>query len=372
MRRLPLLMGSLSLAFLYACEPAPSLLQVDPSFAKSGGGPIKVDATDPTEAPQDTTLTIRILGSGFEAGASAAFLLNGAPTPGVVTNRTRFVSETELEADVTIALDAEVALYDVEVASKGRRRRGVGTELFSVVQKQNGPESGPAETAFADDAGHRIFSDGEGAYLPVRKQQRVETEVTTAGQHWLRLNERSGRALCVAFPDAASDAEIYSASDWTDFVARSGGSTELGQTFCSLVTMHTRDHSHPDNLAGMDLDPTTPDRLNVQTSGGVINLMELDPNDSWEWRLLFDDKHTSVNGGDRRNGVCIRYNGDGSWTLGNDPSLDDFTEDDSACDGMDDWVNLIRVTLGGTNEPATYTHVARFRMPFRYTVTPLF
>ena len=38
---------------------------------------------------------------------------------------------------LTITLDAQIALYDVEVTSSRGRRRGVGTELFAVVEKTN-------------------------------------------------------------------------------------------------------------------------------------------------------------------------------------------------------------------------------------------
>ena len=141
MPRLRALLAALSLATIVACDSSLSAPDIDPSFAKGGGGaPIKVQATDPTGAPQDTTVEVRVLGSGFDQESRAAFLLAGSPTPGVVTNDTRFVSDVELVAEITIALDADVALYDVEVASLGRRR-GIGTELFAVLQKGGGPPS---------------------------------------------------------------------------------------------------------------------------------------------------------------------------------------------------------------------------------------
>lgn len=373
MPRLRALIAASLLATAVACESNPSDIEIAPTWSKGGGGPIQVDATDPTEAPQDTTLEVSILGSGFERGSEARFLLGGAPTANVVTNRTRFVSDTELAAEITIAIDADVALYDVEVSSSGGRRRGIGTELFSVLQKTNGPTSGDVVTVFMDDAGHRILSDGA-IYEPVKKRQAVETEISTSGQHGLKLNERSNRTVCVAFPPEGPDAEIVSQADWDALVASSGGAVALGTTYCGLITMHTRDHTHPDQLIGMDVDPTTPDLLDVQTSGGKLVLKEFDDLTSWEWRLLFDDSHSSIAGGADDNGLCIRYHPDRTWTIGNDATLDSQSEDSAACDGIDDIVNLWHVTPVGGNgsNSVTYTLTARFRMPFTYTVTPLF
>ena len=158
MPRLRALLAALSLATLIACDSTPSSPDLDPSFAKGGSTPIKVDATDPVSAPQDTTLDVRVFGSGFERGANAVFLLAGVSTPGVLTNRTRFVSETELVAEITIALDADIALYDVEVSSSRGRGRGVGTELFAVVEKTNGGQpEGDVVTSFADAPGDGIM-----------------------------------------------------------------------------------------------------------------------------------------------------------------------------------------------------------------------
>lgn len=356
------------LATLFACDPSASPVDTDPSFAKEDGGPIRVLDTDPGEAPQDTTLAVRIFGSGFSPGSSSAFLLGGVETPGVVVLRTRFVSETELEADVAIALDADIALYDVEVTSNGRRRRGVGTELFSVVQKtNNGQTEGDVITTFSDRAGDAFSSDGSGSYVPIKKQQKVTSEVQN-GQHWLRVSERSRRSVCVSFPSAGADAEIYEPGDWADLEDASRGAVGLGRTYCGFTTWHTRDHTDPGKLLDMDTDPATAVD-DVQRSGGKMMLLEFGnlEGGEWEWRLFFDDSRTAFNGGDRQNGLCIRKNADDSWTIGNAAALDETTEDAAECDSVDEHVNLFRVRDGGI-----FTLVGRFRMPFEYTVQPLF
>jgi probable HAF family extracellular repeat protein len=106
-----------------------------------GGGP-KVNAAEPNNAPQDTTLDVRVIGSGFEDGSAVKLLLAGQSTPKIVTNSTRFVDGNNLIANITIAIDAEIALYDIEVTPP-RGRPGVGSELFSVKEKGKPADDGP-------------------------------------------------------------------------------------------------------------------------------------------------------------------------------------------------------------------------------------
>lgn len=102
------------------------------ALAPGGGGPgPQVDATDPQSGQQATTLDVRVLGQNFASGAKVDFLLNGLKTPGVKTNSTRFVSSTEVVANITIASDAVVDRYDVQVSLAGKKP-GVGIELFAV------------------------------------------------------------------------------------------------------------------------------------------------------------------------------------------------------------------------------------------------
>jgi hypothetical protein len=121
---------------------------LDPQFAKGGGAkPVKVtvEETDPSAAEQDTTLDVRVLGSGFDDGSKATWLLAGDPKPNQVrTNSTGFVSETELIANITIDAEATVALWDVEVMTL-RRKKGIGIESFEVKSK-----SPPGQVEFDD------------------------------------------------------------------------------------------------------------------------------------------------------------------------------------------------------------------------------
>ena len=102
-----------------------------PAFAKAPSGPT-VTTTVPDNAPQDTTLDVRVLGTGYDAGSRVDLALAGTPDPvNVHTNSTRFVSSTEVVANITISRTAILASYDVVVlTSKGKK--GIGTELFLI------------------------------------------------------------------------------------------------------------------------------------------------------------------------------------------------------------------------------------------------
>jgi hypothetical protein len=122
---------------------------------------------DPTSAPQETTLDIRVLGTGYDNGSSARLLLNGKPVSTVKTNSTRFVSATELVANVTIALEAPATTYDVEVTTLLGRRKGIGSEMFEVKLKGNVDPNSHANWTFyamlSDGVtAARMFGDGRG------------------------------------------------------------------------------------------------------------------------------------------------------------------------------------------------------------------
>lgn len=73
---------------------------------------------------QGTTVDVHILG-GFTTGVQATWLLNGVADAHVHTNRTTFISSTKLVANITIASDATVAFWGVQV-SLSNGKNGVG------------------------------------------------------------------------------------------------------------------------------------------------------------------------------------------------------------------------------------------------------
>jgi probable HAF family extracellular repeat protein len=102
-----------------------------PTLSRGGGG-VSVTAADPSFAKQGTVgLEVRVLGSGFDQGSRASWERGGTADPKINVNSTAFVSTSELRANIDIAADAEIDLYDVAVYTAGGRK-GVGTERFEV------------------------------------------------------------------------------------------------------------------------------------------------------------------------------------------------------------------------------------------------
>ena len=104
----------------------------NPTFARSGGGDPTVTAADPSEAPQDCTLNIRVIGTNYDQGSRVDFVRAGVVDPKVQVKSTTYLSSTELVANVSIAADADPVFYDVMV-TKSTGKKGIGTEKFTVV-----------------------------------------------------------------------------------------------------------------------------------------------------------------------------------------------------------------------------------------------
>jgi hypothetical protein len=101
--------------------------------ATGGSTGIVVSAASPNAAKRDTTLDVRIIGSGFDRYMSAKWALGGVATSEVVVNSTRYVSATELVANITVKSTAQIADYDIVVTSSKTGKPGIGTEKFEVV-----------------------------------------------------------------------------------------------------------------------------------------------------------------------------------------------------------------------------------------------
>ncbi len=122
-------------------------------LAAKGGGGLTVTGADPNNAPQGAILDVSVIGSGFEDGFVVTLLLAGESTPKILTKSTTFHNGNLLVARIEIAVDAEIAFYDIEVAPP-RGRPGVGSELFSVNQKgKPGDEVEPQFTITETDLG---------------------------------------------------------------------------------------------------------------------------------------------------------------------------------------------------------------------------
>jgi hypothetical protein len=151
-----LLLAACSAPTLDAPLASPDAMRV----ARAPSGPTVTKAT-PAYADRGTTLDVHVIGSGFTAGAQATWLLHGNADPAHVrTNSTTVVSSTEVVANITVASDADLAYWDVQIALAGGKN-GVGTELFEITTAM--PIGGGTWVQDMNDLGQVV--GGPGAYV---------------------------------------------------------------------------------------------------------------------------------------------------------------------------------------------------------------
>ena len=134
--------GALSAAVLLACtQDLPTgANDLTVSAAKGAGGGTKtttgptVSSASPNLAKRSTTLDVRILGSGFDRSMTARWGIDSVVTADVVVNSTRYVSTTELVANITVTSNAQLTSYDIIITSTKTGKPGIGTEMFEVVE----------------------------------------------------------------------------------------------------------------------------------------------------------------------------------------------------------------------------------------------
>lgn len=103
------------------------------SFLRAATGS-SVTATNPSYGHQGDNLTVTITGSGFSLGDKASWERNGVADPKIIVTSTTYVSSTQLTASITIASDANIALYDVAVLTAFDTKKGIGYSLFAVTK----------------------------------------------------------------------------------------------------------------------------------------------------------------------------------------------------------------------------------------------
>jgi hypothetical protein len=128
-----LVSGAFAIAGCSADVAAPSRRDRELVYGKVvSTSDMSVTGASPDSATQDTTLDVVIAGSGFVAGTTAVWALNGLQDPlQVRTNRTEFVSSRKLIANITISAGAAVAKWDVVVTAAGKKG-GIGSEAFTI------------------------------------------------------------------------------------------------------------------------------------------------------------------------------------------------------------------------------------------------
>ena len=132
---------------------------VSPALYGKAPTSLAVTSASPPFGDQGTTVDVHVFGTGFTSDAKATWLLHGvADSVHVRTNRTTFVSSSELVANVTIADDATLAFWDVQVALAGGKN-GVGSEAFEVTSAQilgSGTPGGSVTMHSANDLGQAV------------------------------------------------------------------------------------------------------------------------------------------------------------------------------------------------------------------------
>ena len=139
---------------LVACSTdslTPPLAPDGAAFGRVATTSLTVTSTLPKSGDKGRTLDVHVYGSGFATGATATWALHGVADPSKVkTNSTTVVSSTELIANITIAPDATIDYWDVQVSAAFCCKTGVGTELFEVTSAM---PVGPGSAAGVNDAG---------------------------------------------------------------------------------------------------------------------------------------------------------------------------------------------------------------------------
>ena len=135
------------------------------------GADIIISTVDPDTATTDTTITVRISGSGFTEGSTATWLVDTTTAAQIRTVSTTWKSPTEIEVRIAISPDAELRSYSVRIRGK-KGKQGIAVERFRVVAKPMAlPEPGTRSTPYdINDDGVIVGSanDMSGAFVAIR------------------------------------------------------------------------------------------------------------------------------------------------------------------------------------------------------------
>ena len=201
-------------------------------------GPV-VSAASPNLSKRDTTINVRILGSGFDRTMTAKWGIAGVATSDVIVNSTRYVSTSELVANVTVTGNAELTKYDIIVTSTKTGKPGIGTEKFEVVIELPLPSLGgtySGASAINDAgviAGWSTYK-GSGTERAVIWENGVVRDLMPAtGYMWARAYDINSSGVVAGI--AATTAGIFVPFVWSPSsgfreLPRFPGATESGAT----------------------------------------------------------------------------------------------------------------------------------------------
>lgn len=130
--RAGLLVLAAGLAMAACASEPPSAPVVGAVAARATSSDPTVKSVVPVDAPQNFTVDLTVTGSGFDKGSKVTLEQDNVPVSTIATNKTTYVSSTQLVANITIAGNANPTLYDVAVTTS-TGKRGIGVERFEVV-----------------------------------------------------------------------------------------------------------------------------------------------------------------------------------------------------------------------------------------------
>jgi hypothetical protein len=110
-----------------------------------------VRGLSPDSAFQETTLDVEVTGSNFADDHTVSFELGGVGATKVRVNGQQFVNARTFVVNVTVDADATAADYDVAVTPPpGRGKKGIGTEAFRVLEKNDNSGGQPTPVQLLD------------------------------------------------------------------------------------------------------------------------------------------------------------------------------------------------------------------------------
>jgi len=199
-----------------ACSEQRTANLVEPQFAKPANS-VSVASTVPSVGARGTTINVRVLGSGYASGFRALWALNGDTTYAathVRTNSTTYVSANELIANITIAVDADLSLYDVVVVGNGKK--GIGIEIFEITYAYNDLGAADIDAIRINNPGQIVFNRaGRGVVWDNGVERTLPLLSGTTGCHAWDINDAG-----VVVGDCGSRAVFWP--------AQAGGPQELG------------------------------------------------------------------------------------------------------------------------------------------------